>query len=112
MASVNKWFGIGNLTKDVEIRYSADGKACANFSIACNETWKDKDGNKQESVEFVNISMFGRQAEVCGQYLSKGDPVYIEGKIQTRKWEDNDGNTRYSTGILANQMQMLKPRSE
>ncbi len=78
MASVNKWFGIGNLTKDVEIRYSADGKACANFSIACNETWKDKDGNKQESVEFVNISMFGRQAEVCTQRPLPDFPLFLD----------------------------------
>lgn len=111
MASVNKWIGIGNITKDIEVRYSASGSAIANFSIACNESWKDKDGNKQESVEFVNISAFGRLAEIMAQYLAKGDPVYIEGKMQTRSWDGDDGNKKYKTEIVAREMQILKPKA-
>ena len=105
--SVNKWIGIGNLTKDPELRYSAAGTAVCNFSIACNERFKDRDGNKQEKVEYVNLVAWRQLAEIAGKYLTKGKQVYIEGKLQTRKWQDGDGNDRYSTEVVADQMQML-----
>jgi single-strand DNA-binding protein len=110
--SVNKWIGIGNLTKDPELRYTASGTAVCNFSIACNERFKDRDGNQQEKVEYVNISCWRQLAEICGKYLVKGKQIYIEGKLQTRKWEDRDGNTRYTTEIVANEMQMLGSKGE
>lgn len=110
---VNKWIGIGRLTKDVEIRYSQDGNTISSFSIACNESWKDKrSGEKKDRVEFVSIVAFNRLAEICGQYLTKGSQVYIEGKIQTRSWEDKDGIKRYTTEINAQTMQMLGSKSE
>lgn len=106
MASLNKFIGIGNLTKEVDVKYMPNGDAVANFSIACNETWKGKDGQKQERTEFINIVMYRKLAEIAGQYLKKGASVYIEGKLQTRKYE-KDGVTRYSTEIVADSMQML-----
>jgi len=111
MASVNKVILIGNLTKEVELRYMPNQDAVANFSIAINETWKDKAGNKQEKTEFVNIVMYRKLAEIAGEYLKKGAPVYIEGKLQTRKWE-KDGVTRYSTEVIADSMQMLGSKSD
>ena len=110
MASLNKAMFIGNLTKDVEVRFMPNGEAVANFSIACNETWKDKQGVKQEKVEFINIVMYRKLAEIAGEYLKKGSLIYIEGKLQTRKWE-KEGVTRYSTEIIADQMQMLGGKS-
>ena len=107
MAGVNKWIGIGNLTKDPEVKYTPSGTAVATFSIACNETWKNKDGTKEDKVEFISIVAFGKLAVICGEYLHKGKQVYIEGRIQTRQWDDKSGNKRYTTEIIANQMQML-----
>ncbi len=107
MASLNKFIGIGNLTRDPEVRYMPNGDAVANFSIAINENWKDKNGVKQEKTEFVNIVMYRKLAEIAGEYLKKGRPVYVEGKLQTRKWQDKDGNDKYTTEIIADQMQML-----
>ena len=108
MASVNKWIGIGNLGKDPEVRYSASGEAIANFSIACTESWKDKSsGEKKEATEWVRCSCFGKLAEICGQYLKKGAQVYIEGSLRTRKWQDGDGQDRYTTEIRIDQMKML-----
>ena len=106
MASVNKVILVGNLTKDTEVRFMPNGEAVANFSIAVNETWKDKAGVKQERAEFVNIVAYRKLAEICGEYLKKGNPVYVEGKMQTRKW-DKDSVTRYSTEVIINEMQML-----
>lgn len=106
MASVNKCIFIGNLTRNPEVRYSKSGAAVCSFSIACNESWKGKDGNKQERVEYVNITAFGKLGEICGEYLGKGKQVYIEGKMQTDKYE-KDGIERYSTKIIANNMTML-----
>jgi len=104
---LNKCFFIGNLTRDVEVRYAASGAAIANFSIACNESWKDKDGNKQEKVEFVRVVVFiSKLAEICEKYLAKGKQVFVEGKMQTSSWE-KDGEKRYSTEIVASNMQML-----
>lgn len=108
MASVNKWIGIGNLTKDPEIRYLQSGEAVTNITVACNEQWKDRvTGEKKESVEFVRVVFFRKLAEIVGQYLVKGSSVYIEGRIRTRKWQDKDGNDRYTTEIEANEMKML-----
>ena len=107
MASVNKCIFIGNLTKDPEIRYSPSGDGIANFSIAVNESWKDKNGQKQERVEFVNVVAYRKLAEIIGEYLRKGASVYIEGKMQTRKWQTKDGQDRYTTEIIADKMQML-----
>jgi single-strand DNA-binding protein len=106
MASVNKVILMGNLGRDPEVRYMPNGEAVANFSIATTENWKDKSGVKQEKTEWHNIVMYRRLAEIAGEYLKKGRPVYIEGRLQTRKWE-KDGVTRYSTEIVADQMQML-----
>ena len=108
MASVNKWIGIGNLGKDIEMRYTASGEAIANFSIACTESWKDKSsGEKKEMTEWVRISFFGKLAEICGQYLKKGSQVYVEGSIRTRKWTDKEGVERYTTEIRGDEMKML-----
>ncbi len=114
MASVNKAIILGNLGKDPEVRYMQDGKPVANLSIATTESWKDKDGNKQEKTEWHRISMFGGVAEVAEKYLKKGDSVYIEGKIQTRKWTNKDGHDQYSTEVVVDRggvMQMLGSRS-
>ena len=106
---VNKVILIGNLGADPEVRYTQNGTAVANFRIATTETWK-KDGEKEEQTEWHRIVTFARLAEICGEYLSKGSKVYIEGRIQTRKWEDRDGNPRYTTEIVAREMKMLSPR--
>ncbi len=113
MASVNKAILIGNLGKDPEVRYTQDGRAVANFSIATSETWKDKEtGDKKERTEWHRIVVFGKLGEICGEYLSRGKQVYIEGRIQTREWEDRDGNKRYTTEIVANNMVMLGARGD
>lgn len=112
MANLNKCLFIGNLTKDPEIRYASSGDAIANFSIAINEGWKDKNGERKNKVEYINIVMYRRLADVAGEYLKKGRPVYIEGRMQTRKWQTKDGQDRYTTEIVADQMQMLGGRDE
>ena len=109
---VNKVILIGNLGKDPEMRYTQSGTAVANFSLATTDSWTGKDGNKEERTEWHNIVAWARLAEICSQYLTKGRQVYIEGRIQTRKWEDKDGNTRYTTEIVAQNMQMLGSRGE
>jgi single-strand DNA-binding protein len=111
MASVNKVILIGNLGKDPETRYLPSGDAVTNITVATTESWKDKkSGDKQEHTEWHRISFFGRQAEVAGEYLKKGSPVYIEGRIRTRKWQDKEGQDRYSTEIVADRMQLLGSR--
>ena len=111
MASVNKVIVVGNLGKDPETRFLPDGKAVCNFSVATTDTWKDKaSGDKKEATEWHRVSAFGRLAEICGEYLKKGSQVYIEGKLRTRKWQDKEGQDRYSTEIVANEMQMLGGR--
>ena len=108
MASVNKWIGIGNLGRDPEVRYSAEGTAICNISIACTETWKDKaTGERKEETEWVRVVFYNRLAEIAGEYLRKGRPVYVEGRLRTRKWAGDDGQDRYTTEIVAEQMQML-----
>ncbi len=111
MASVNKVILVGNLGRDPEVRYMPNSDAVANFSIATTETWKDKQGNRQEKTEWHNIVMYRRLAEIAGEYLKKGSSVYIEGRLQTRKWQDKQGNDRYTTEIIADQMQMLGGRN-
>ena len=111
MASVNKVILLGNLGRDPEVRYMPNGDAVANFSIATTETWKDKQGNRQEKTEWHNIAMYRRLAEIAGEYLKKGSSVYIEGRLQTRKWQDKQGNDRYTTEIIADQLQMLGGRN-
>ena len=106
MASVNKVILVGNLGRDPEVRFMPNGEAVCNFSIATTENWKDKSGVKQEKTEWHNIVMYRKLAEIAGEYLKKGRPVYIEGRLQTRKWE-KDGVTRYSTEIIGDNMQML-----
>ena len=110
MASVNKVILVGNLGADPEMRYLPSGEAVANLRVATTDSWKDKDGNKQEATEWHRVSFFGRQAEVCGQYLKKGSQIYIEGSIRTRKWQDKEGQDRYTTEIRGDRMQMLGGR--
>lgn len=108
MASVNKWIGIGNLGADPETRYSTSGDAICNIRIACTDSWKDKTtGEKKESTEWVRVVFYRKLAEIADRYLKKGSSVYIEGRIKTRKWQDKDGQDRYTTEIEATEMQML-----
>ena len=111
MASVNKVILIGNLGRDPEVRYLPSGDAVANITLATTETWKDKAGEKQEQTEWHRVAMFGKTAEIAGEYLKKGSQVYIEGRLQTRKWTDKEGQERYTTEIRADRMQMLGSRS-
>ena len=111
MASVNKVILVGNLGRDPEVRFMPNGEAVCNFSIATTENWKDKSGVKQEKTEWHNIVMYRKLAEIAGEYLKKGRPVYIEGRLQTRKWE-KDGVTRYTTEIIGDNMQMLGSKSD
>lgn len=107
MAGVNKVILVGNLGADPEIRYTPSGTAVANFNIATSENWTNKEGKKETKTEWHKIVTFGKLAEICGEYLSKGKQIYVEGRIQTRQWDDRDGNKRYTTEIVANTMQML-----
>ncbi|WP_456387511.1 single-stranded DNA-binding protein [Desulfolithobacter sp.] len=108
---VNKVILIGNLGADPEIRYTQSGTPVANFNLATSETWRNQDGTKEERTEWHRIVAWRRLAEICGEYLNKGTRVYIEGSIRTRKWEDRDGNPRYTTEIEAREMKILSPRS-
>lgn len=106
MASVNKVILVGNLGSDPELRQAGDNPVC-NFSLATNETWKGKDGQKQERVEWHRIVVWGKVAENCNKYLAKGRPVYIEGKLQTRSWEDKEGVKHYTTEVIARDVKFL-----
>lgn len=109
---INKVILVGNLGNDPEVRYSSNGAAIANLSIATSESWKDKNsGEQQERTEWHRVVLFNRLGEIAGEYLRKGSQVYIEGKLQTRKWQDKDGQDRYTTEIVANELQMLGGRS-
>lgn len=109
---VNKAIILGTLGQDPDIRYTAGGAAVANISIATNEQWKDKEsGEMQERTEWHRVVFFGRLAEIVGEYLRKGSQVYVEGRIQTRKWQDKEGKDRYTTEIVASEMQMLGSKS-
>ena len=107
MASVNKVILLGNLGRDPETRYTTGGDAVTNLNIATSETWKDKSGEKQERTEWHRVVLFGRQAEIAGEYLKKGRSVYIEGRLQTRKYTDKDGVEKYSTEIVGDRMQLI-----
>ena len=110
MASVNKVILVGNLGRDPETRYTTSGDAVTNIRVATTDTWKDKNGEKQERTEWHTVVFFGRQAEIAGEYLKKGRQVYVEGRLQTRKWQDKEGQDRYTTEIVADRMQMLGSR--
>jgi len=107
MASVNKVILLGNLGRDPETRYTTGGDAVTNLRIATTETWKDKSGDKQEKTEWHSVVLFGRQAEIAGEYLKKGRSVYIEGRLQTRKYTDKEGVEKYATEIVGDRMQLL-----
>lgn len=109
---VNKVILIGNLGRDPEIRYTQGGQPVANFTLATNERWTGKDGERQERTEWHKIVVWGKQAELCAEYLSKGRKVYLEGRLQTRDWEDKDGNKRWTTEIVANTVQFLGSRGD
>ena len=110
MASVNKVILIGNLGRDPETRYMPDGGAITNISVATTDVWKDKNGEKQEKTEWHRVAFFGKLAEIAGEYLKKGSQVYVEGRLQTRKWQDKDGADKYTTEVIADRMQMLGSR--
>jgi single-strand DNA-binding protein len=112
MAGVNKVILIGRLGGDPEIRYTNTGTAVANFSLATSTNWKNKEGEREERTEWHRIVAFARLGEICGEYLNKGKQVYVEGRLQTRSWEDKDGNRRKTTEIVANQLQMLGTPSD
>ena len=108
MASVNKVILIGNLGRDPEIRYSGDGAAICNLSIATTSQWKDRKSNeKQEETEWHRVVFYGKLAEIAGEYLTKGRSIYVEGRLRTRKWKGKDGQDRYTTEVIADQMQIL-----
>jgi single-strand DNA-binding protein len=110
---INKAILVGNLGKDPEIRYTASGSAVANITIATTESWRDKQsGEKQEKTEWHRVVFFNRLAEIVGEYLRKGSQVYVEGRLQTRKWQDQSGQDRYTTEIVASEMQMLGGRGD
>lgn len=112
MRGVNKVILIGNLGRDPEVRYTRDGTAVANLNVATSESWNDPNGQRQERTEWHRVVAWGRLAEVAKEYLSKGRQVYIEGKLQTRSWEDKEGNKRYTTEVKVDQMVMLGGRGD
>lgn len=113
MASINKVILIGNLGKDPDLRYMPSGKAVANVTIATNESWKDRNtGEKQERTEWHNVVFYSPLAEIVDQYLRKGSTAYVEGRLQTRKWQDKEGKDHYTTEIIANEIKMLGGRNK
>lgn len=110
MASVNKVILIGNIGKDPEIRYMPSGDAMVNLTLATTDNWKDKNGEKQERTEWHRVAIFGKLAEIAGEYLKKGSQVYFEGSLKTRKWTNKEGQDQYTTEIIADKMQMLGGR--
>jgi single-strand DNA-binding protein len=113
MASVNKVIVLGNLGRDPELRYTPSGSAVCNVSVATTRNWKNKDsGERQEETEWHRVVFYDRLAEVAGEYLKKGRPVYVEGRLKTRKWQDKDGKDQYTTEVIADQMQLLGGRDE
>ena len=109
---VNKAILVGRLGKDPEVRYTPDGAMVTNFNLATDEQWKDKNGEKVQKTEWHRIVAFGKLAEICGNYLVKGKLIFVEGRIQTRSWEDKEGVKRYTTEIVANNMQMLDSKGQ
>ena len=112
MASLNKVMLIGNLGKDPEVRYTTSGSAVASFPLATTEKYKNKSGEWEEKTEWHNVTLWARLAEIAGEYLSKGKTVYIEGRLQTRKWQDKEGKDRYTTEIVGEKMQMLSAKGD
>ena len=112
MRGVNKVILIGNLGRDPDLRYLPSGDPVAKFTLATNSRWKDKEGQWQDRTDWHNIVVFKRQAEICNEYLKKGSPVYIEGRIQNRSWEDKDGNKKYMTEIVAQSINLLGRKGE
>jgi single-strand DNA-binding protein len=110
--SVNKVILVGRLGKDPEVKYTQTGVPVARFTLATDESWKDQSGEKQQRTEWHNIVAWRKLAEICGQYLNKGKLVYVEGRLQTRSWEDKEGNKRYTTEIQADNMVMLSARTD
>ena len=108
MATLNKVFLIGNLTRDPELRYIPSGSAVATFTIGVNRVWKTPTGEKKEQASFIRIVVWGRRAEVCGEYLSKGSPVFVEGRIQSRDWQTQDGQKRNTVEVIADNIQFLR----
>ncbi len=111
MAGVNKAILVGNLGRDPELRHTQNGQAVVNFTLATSENWTDKNGERVERTEWHRIVVWGKTGEMCAQYLSKGRTVYVEGRIQTREWEDKDGNKRYTTEINAQTVNFIGPRT-
>jgi len=107
MGSVNKVILVGNLGRDAELRYTPGGAAVATLNLATTETWNDKEGQRQEKTEWHRVILWGKQAETLNQYLQKGKQIYIEGRLQTRQWDDKDGNKRYTTEIKADRITLL-----
>ena len=112
MAGVNKAIVLGHLGRDPEIRYQQNGAAIATLNIATSETFKDKEGNKQERTEWHRVTLFGRLAEIAGEYLRKGSMAYVEGRLQTRKWTDKEGQERYTTEIVGDRLQLVGGKSD
>jgi single-strand DNA-binding protein len=112
MASINKVILIGNLGNDPDLRYMPNGEAVCNLTLATSETWKDKSGEKQEKTEWHRLTFYRKLAEIAGEYLKKGAKIYIEGRLETRKWVDKEGITRYTTEIICDKMQMLGGRGD
>ena len=112
MASLNKVMIIGNLGADPEMRFTANGDAVANFNVAASRRYTTRDGEQREQTEWFRVVCWRRLAEIAGQYLQKGRQVYIEGRLETRQWQDREGNTRYTTEVIANEMQMLGSRGD
>ena len=108
---INKVILVGNLGADPELRYTQSGTAVATLSVATNRRWKDRDGNQQDETEWHRVIVWAQSAEFCGNYLSKGMKVYVEGRLQTRKWQDQTGNDRYTTEIISQTIQNLSPRA-
>jgi single-strand DNA-binding protein len=107
---INKVILIGNLGSDPELRYTTSGTAVATLSVATSRTWKDRDGQKQDETEWHRVIVWAQSAEFCGNYLSKGSKVYVEGRLQTRKWQDQSGNDKYTTEVISNTIQNLTPK--
>jgi len=112
MGTVNKVILVGRLGQDPELKYTPSGAAVTNFSVATNEVWKDDQGNKKDRTEWHRVVLWRRLAEIAGEYLKKGSRIYLEGKLQTRTWEDKDGIKRYTTEVIANIMTMLDTKAE
>lgn len=112
MRNLNLCQFIGRIGKDIDLRYTPSGDAVANFSIACGDDYKDKQGNKVEQTEWINLVAFGKLAEIIGQYCKKGSKIYCSGNMKTRKWQDQSGNNRYTTEVRINQMEMLDSKGD